>query len=315
MEGEYTEEGALEIIAIGQPPCETRETARSIYGHIDFMGVGASSLAEDANWAVRIKNELPDLHFFFLSDVWLDNPATMVGLRKMFDSCIENDFIPKLIVMCGNFSSHSIAHGSGRDIQRYQDNFESLADLLASYPQITRTTHIVLVPGPLDVTVNSLLPRKPIMSQFTSRLRARIPHLHLGTNPCRIKFFHQEIVVFRDDSMARMLRNVVGHGVKPNVSGDVLKRFLVQTVLDQAHLSPLTINVQPILPDFDHALRLYPLPTAVILADKYDRFKMTYTGCHVFNPGSFVGQNFVFSAYKPAEANSEECVLDGIGDS
>jgi DNA polymerase epsilon subunit 2 len=30
VEGEYTEEGTLEVIAIGQPPCETRETARFV---------------------------------------------------------------------------------------------------------------------------------------------------------------------------------------------------------------------------------------------------------------------------------------------
>lgn len=28
VEGEYTEDGVLEVIAIGQPPCEDRETAR-----------------------------------------------------------------------------------------------------------------------------------------------------------------------------------------------------------------------------------------------------------------------------------------------
>lgn len=43
-----------------------------------------------------------------------------------------------------------------------------------------------------------------------------------------------------------------------------------------------------------------------MLADKYDRYKITYTGCHVFNPGSFIGNSFVFSTYKPSEANSEE---------
>lgn len=37
----------------------------------------------------------------------------------------------------------------------------------------------------------------------------------------------------------------------------------MQTILDQAHLSPLTINIQPTLSEYDHSLRLYPLPTAV----------------------------------------------------
>lgn len=29
------------------------------------------------------------------------------------------------------------------------------------------------------------------------------------------------------------------------------------------HLCPLALNIQPILADYDHSLRLYPLPTAV----------------------------------------------------
>ncbi|KAG6869278.1 hypothetical protein C0993_000031 [Termitomyces sp. T159_Od127] len=76
------------------------------------------------------------------------------------------------------------------------------------------------------------------------------------------------------------------------------------------HLSPLTISIQPTLSDYDHTLRLYPLPTVLVMADKYDRYKITYTGCHVLNPGSFIGNSYSFATYKPAETNSEECVLD-----
>ncbi|KAF8974466.1 DNA polymerase epsilon, subunit B [Flammula alnicola] len=269
VEGEYTEEATLEIIAIGQPPCESRETARSIYGHIDFLGKGATSLLEDA---VRIREEIPELHFFFLSDVWLDHPQTLPGIQKMFDNCIENDFIPRIIVMCGNFTSKSIAHGNGRDVQIYQGR--NICDAL------------------------------PLLSTLTGRLKTKVPKVHFASNPCRIKFFDQEIVIFREDLMARMLRNVVG--VKPDVKSEDLKRFLVQSILDQSHLSPLTIDIQPVLSDYDHSLRLYPLPTALILADKYDSYKVTYTGCHVFNPGSFVGKALAFSTYTPAEVNSEE---------
>ncbi|KAJ3909840.1 DNA polymerase alpha/epsilon subunit B-domain-containing protein [Lentinula edodes] len=306
VEGEYTDESKLEIIAIGQPPCESRQTARSIYGHIDFLGKASTSLLDDEKLSVRVQEELSDLHFFFLSDVWLDHPFTLPGIRKMLDNCVENDFIPKVIVLCGNFTSESITHGNARDINRYQDNFDALADLIASYTSITRTTHFVLVPGPLDLTLNAILPRQPILPSLLSRIRSKIPKVHLGSNPCRMKFFDQEIVIYREDCMAKMLRNVVGIGIKPDVNSDDLKRFLVQTILDQAHLSPLTINIQPTLSEYDHSLRLYPLPTALVLADKYDRYKITYTGCHVFNPGSFVGSSFVFSTYKPAEINSEE---------
>ena len=77
-------------------------------------------------------------------------------------------------------------------------------------------------------------------------------------------------------------------------------------------------------------MRLYPLPTCVrvttkshsplysplfytfcdtarqvVLADKYDSYRMTYEGCHVFNPGRFLGRSLGFSTYTPAARESE----------
>jgi hypothetical protein len=40
-------------------------------------------------------------------------------------------------------------------------------------------------------------------------------------------------------------------------------RQLVQSILDQSHLAPFTTHIQPILAEYDHAMRLYPLPTCV----------------------------------------------------
>ncbi|THH32936.1 hypothetical protein EUX98_g1271 [Antrodiella citrinella] len=224
VEGDYTEDETLVVIAIGHPPCESRDSARQVFGHIDFLGVGTATLQEDAQLASRMQTDVPELRFFVLSDLWLDNPETFIGLRKMLDNCVENSFIPKVIVLCGNFSSRGIAQGNAAEIRRYQDNFDILADLIASYPVITRYTHFVLVPGPLDLTITSILPRKPLMSSFVSRMKSRIPKIHFATNPCRIKFCDQEIVIFREDLMARMLRNLVG--VKPDVTNDDLKRYV-----------------------------------------------------------------------------------------
>jgi DNA polymerase epsilon subunit 2 len=106
------------------------------------------------------------------------------------------------------------------------ENFERLAELIASFPLIVRNTHFVFVPGPLDFTTNasSVLPRRPLLASFVGKLKNRITKSHFMSNPCRIKFFSQEIVVYREDLMARMLRNLVG--VKPNVQNDDMKRFV-----------------------------------------------------------------------------------------
>ena len=109
-----------------------------------------------------------------------------------------------------------------------------------------------------------------------------------------------------------------------------MPRQLVQSILDQSHLTPSTTYIQPVLPEYDHAMRLYPLPTCVratlslsssiflsfftpfhdavlqlVLADKYDSYRMTYEGCHVFNPGRFLGRSLGFSTYTPASRESE----------
>lgn len=117
---------------------------------------------------------------------------------------------------------------SSQNLCRFPDpdieNFDALADLIAMYPLITRTTHFILVPGPLDVTLNAALPHRPLMPAFVTRLKQKVPRIHFATNPCRIKFFDQEVVIFREDLMSRMLRNLVG--VKPDVKNDDLKRYV-----------------------------------------------------------------------------------------
>ncbi|KAH8113232.1 epsilon DNA polymerase [Phellopilus nigrolimitatus] len=304
VEGDYTEEETLSVIAIGHPPCERREIARSIYGHIDFLGQGASTPSEDIEMEKRIARELPDLMFHCLSDVWLDHPETFRGLSSIFSRCIDAGAIPRVFVLCGNFTSKGIPQGSSREIQAYQDNFDRLADLIASFPAIARSTHFVFVPGPLDITANSILPRRSLLSSFVGKLKAKLSKPHFLSNPCRIKCFGQEIVIYREDMMARMLRNIVG--VKPDVQNDDLKRFLVQSIVDQSHLSPFTKNVQPILSEYDiHFDCILCQMLWIILADKYEGYELTYEGCHVFNPGSFIGNSFGFYTYFPSKKRSE----------
>ena len=45
VEGEYTQDGTLEVIAIGQPPCEDRDTARSATISIYLMHPNHNHLA------------------------------------------------------------------------------------------------------------------------------------------------------------------------------------------------------------------------------------------------------------------------------
>ena len=70
------------------------------------------------------------------------------------------------------------------------------------------------------------------------------------------------------------------------LSGASMARRLVKTILDQGTISPFPLPLRPVLWDHASALQLYPLPTALVLADpEAAPFCMTYEGCHVMNPG------------------------------
>ena len=59
------------------------------------------------------------------------------------------------------------------------------------------------------------------------------------------------------------------------------------TLLQQSHLCPLPLEKQPIYWQHDHALRLYPVPDAVILADSSTpAASFTFEGCTCLNPVS-----------------------------
>lgn len=54
------------------------------------------------------------------SDLWLDSPKTLRGLRKILEGYVDGDFIPLVFVLCGNFTSKDISQGSSLELSRYQ---------------------------------------------------------------------------------------------------------------------------------------------------------------------------------------------------
>jgi DNA polymerase epsilon subunit 2 len=146
------------------------------------------------------------------------------------------------------------------------------------------------------------------------------------SNPTRLTWFGpvHDIAIFRDDISGRLRRTAVN--TKPDDVPDItmhealdgptgnavsiapdeetdpvaqsnatklgtgaatsVARKLVKTILDQGTISPFPLPLRPVLWDHGSALQLYPLPTALILADaEASPFCMTYEGCHVMNPG------------------------------
>lgn len=141
---------------------------------------------------------------------------------------------PMAFVLCGNFAQKGWEGEGG--LKRYTseqassseallteaDGFNALADLISSFSLLAQS-HFVFVPGPTDPWSSTALPRPALPSAFTARIQSKIPKAHFVSNPCRIKYFGQEIVVCREDLMARMMRNLVA--VKEGQEVD-MKRYV-----------------------------------------------------------------------------------------
>jgi DNA polymerase epsilon subunit 2 len=148
------------------------------------------------------------------------------------------------------------------------------------------------------------------------------------SNPARLSWFGpvHDIAIFRDDISGRLRRTAISTktdedepepdttmhealendtvsiepdqtaGNKPDTSSAAatMARRLVKTVLDQGTLAPFPLTLRPVLWDHASAIQLYPLPTALILADaEASPFCMTYEGCHVMNPGRLLPEGAV----------------------
>ncbi|XP_018411759.1 PREDICTED: DNA polymerase epsilon subunit 2 [Nanorana parkeri] len=301
-EGWY-EDKIFHVNAFGFPPTEPSNTTRAYYGNINFFGGPSSTSVKASVKLKQLEEENEDAMFVFVSDLWLDQVEVMEKLHVMFSG--YSTAPPTCFIFCGNFSS---APYGKTQIKSLKDSFKSLADVICEYPNIHKSSRFVFVPGPEDPGPSFILPRPPIAEHITEEFRQRIPFSIFTTNPCRIQYCTQEMIVLREDLVNKMCRNCVRF---PSNSLDIPNHF-VKTILAQGHLTPLPLFVSPVYWAYDYALRLYPLPDLVVVADKYDPFTIMNTECLTINPGSFPRSGFAFKVYYPSSKTAEDSKLQNI---
>lgn len=227
--------------------------------------------------------------------------------------------------------------------ENYKSYFDNFAELLSGFPLVVNKCKFVLIPGvndpwkstySLGIPSLTALPQFPIPKVFTSRLERLLPkgHLIYGWNPMRINYISQELVLFRDDLMNKLKRidivfesdlefekatldkentgkdteveNIIGDGV--HLSSKIKQaRQLVKTILDQGNLQPFLKDLRVINTNFQHLMRIEPLPTTIMLFDsRFECFEVTYNGCKVANLGSLISnqnsRKINYAEYSPA---------------
>ncbi|KAF5892253.1 DNA polymerase epsilon subunit 2, partial [Clarias magur] len=272
-------------------------SSKSYYGNVNFFGGPSTTSVKVSAKLKQLEEENEDAMFVIISDLWLDNVEVLDKLQTMFSG--YSAMPPTCFIFCGNFSS--APYGTNQ-IKSLKDSLKALADLICEHPNIYNSSRFVFIPGPEDPGPRSILPRPPLAEHITEEFRQRIPFSVFTTNPCRIQYCSQEIVVIREDLVNKMCRNCL---TIPSTSLDIPNHF-VKTILSQGHLTPLPLYVSPVYWAYDYALRVYPVPDIIVFADKYDPFSISSSDCLCLNPGSFPRSGFSFKVYYPSSRTVED---------
>ncbi|KAI9355246.1 DNA polymerase alpha/epsilon subunit B-domain-containing protein [Pilaira anomala] len=303
VEGTYGDDHRFHVVEVNLPPAESRDMTDALFSHVNFLGLQKPLIDEKLLKIEETTNN--DITFVIISDLHLDQPKVMKALRIILDG-YSNAQVPLAFIFIGNFSSKPFRY-SASQTSEYKDNFSALADLIGEFHNLATHSNFVFVPGPKDPWGGNTLPQREIPPSFIGRMQQKVRKFTFTTNPCRIRYCTQELVIFREDMLSKIWRNTL---LTPNLEiDDDPIRHLVHTIVDQGHLSPLPLSVKPIYWSYDSALRLYPLPQTLIMADKCENYGITYEGTHCINPGSFPNSDFEWSIYYPNTRLSEKCSL------
>eukprot|EP00605_Chrysophyceae_sp_TOSAG23-4_P002233 GSChrysophyteH1.ASY1.ANO1.2477.1 assembled CDS len=259
-----------------------------------------------------------NVSIIILSDCCFASATVCENLRIIFENYEKTD-IELLFVLMGPFTNKDFLSTGGREAA--EAAFSAFGETLNECPKLRESSRFLLIPSCKDPGTKASWPRRPIPEKLVEALQKRgIKKLVFASNPCRVLFWNQEIVFFREDLLKKMQRHalqfptaVANNEDDENAQGNEgfsLQEQFVQTILAQAHLYPLPPTIKPITWELDYTMRLHPLPTLLVLADHSAHYEYEVKGCKVVNPGSFSADTS-FIVYSPSDKVVEPSGLNG----
>lgn len=199
-EGTYND-GILKINGLGFPPIEPSASSRAYFGTQNYFGGPSTTLLKFSKRLLEYERTNFGASIIFLSDCWLDDSLVIEKLKKLFNGFDETP--PIAIVLMGPFQKNKESAMSLRS------RFALLAEIIDSTFSLKNETDIVLVPDLEDPTSANILPRPPLPASIVQDLTKKNKRVILATNPCRIQYCTQEIVVCRLDLLRKLCRNTI----------------------------------------------------------------------------------------------------------
>lgn len=199
-EGTYND-GVLKVNGLGFPPLEPASSSRAYFGTQNYFGGPSPTLLKFSKRLLEYERLNFGASILFLSDCWLDDSNVLEKLKKLFLGF--DDSPPVAIVLMGPFLKNK---GSAPTLR---SKFAQLAEIIDLTFTLKNETDIVLVPDIEDPTTANILPRPPLPTAIVQDLLKKNKRIILATNPCRLQYCTQEIVVCRLDLLRKLCRNTI----------------------------------------------------------------------------------------------------------
>lgn len=199
-EGTYKDK-ELKVAGLGFPPPELASSSRAFFGVANTWGGKSKTLLKYSQNLEQIEKKNENDGIVFLADCCLDMPQVMTKLKVLFDGFDEVP--PIAIVLMGPFMKNY------DDMYALKGRLNALGDLINDTSRLKRETYIVLVPATEDPISTGILPRWPLAEIFSSELKQKCPKVICATNPCRIQYCTQQIVVFQKEIVTKLCRNTI----------------------------------------------------------------------------------------------------------
>lgn len=318
-EGMYND-GVLKVSGLGFPPPEAASSSQAYFGMLNYWGGPSQSLLKYSKRLLEFERLNVGGTIIFLSDCWLDDDSVTDKLKKLFTGF--DDSPPVAIVLMGPFLKNK------ENAPQLRSKFAQLAEIIDSTFTLKNETDIVLVPDIEDPTAANILPRPALPTALVQDLLRKNKRVTLATNPCRLQYCTQQIVVCRMDILKKLCRNTIKFPETGELADHVNINFLfyynlliiyahlqfARTLICQGTLTPFTQLVMPTHWDFDSALSLYPLPDLVVIGDNSTDFQKFHGECCVVNTGSFARSKYSFKLYMPATRTVEDSQIPDADD-
>lgn len=201
IEGTF-EDGVLKASGIGFPPIEEASSSRAYFGSLNTWGGRSKTLLKNSNRLLEIEKSNTDATIVFLADCWLDDPTVVQKLQTLFVG--YNDMPPVAIVMMGPFVRNFTSPA------QVKARLKHLGEMIANNcPTLKKETDLVLIPAPDDPIAPVILPRVGLPESLCAGLKRLLPRIILASNPCRLQYCTQQIVVCRADLVTKLCRNTI----------------------------------------------------------------------------------------------------------